>query len=391
MRDIGSNPASTDLREHAPLSHLDELPIHQSNQPLRLVDTTDPRAFERYWFTAQDDDGEFMLVTGMGTYPNLGTVDGYALLIIDGKQINVRAHRPMNQHRAELAVGPLQFKLVEAFREWHLQLGDNAQEFSFDLRWRDTKRAVFGRLDDIPAPPGMPDMRLLLNFCGYETFGAVSGTIRYRDRVLNLSGERTRGSRDHHWGTRDGVGGYELSHVKPFKSHRGEAVGFSHFGQWVEFRDWSIWGSRVLFNIGDAEHPRAMPVKVLDHKLRFDPITKHLLGGIVVNQLHNGEVREVHYEPIGEQCAYLRAGGYDGCNGLGTPEGNLHHGMPVGTLISGETYDLSDPAVRMRIEGFEDRLVRATCNGETTVGILESRNPAIHAMASQNILYSVLD
>ena len=381
---------SSDIHEHAPLSHLDELPIHQSVAPLRLVETTDPRAFERYWFTAQDDSGEFFLVTGIGTYPNVGTVDAYGLIVIDGEQTTVRAHRPMNQHRADLSVGPLSFELVDAFREWHLQLADNELDFTFDLRWRDSKRAVFNRMGDFSVP-GVLDFRLLHNWCGYETFGRISGTIRYRGKVLNVSGERTRGSRDHHWGTRDGVAGYSLDNLKPFKSHKGEPVGFSHFGQWVEFRDWSIWGSHILFNIGDKDHPQAMAVKAIEQKLRFDPVTKHLIGGIVVNQLANGEIREVHYEPVAHQCAYLRTAGYSGCNGLGTPDGDFHHGLPVGELVTGETYDITDPAVCMRIEGFEDRLVRATCNGETTVGILESRNPAIHAMASKNIVYSMLE
>lgn len=381
---------SSDLREHAPLSHLDELPIHQATAPLRLVGTTDPRAFERYWFTAQDDEGEFFVVTGIGVYPNVGTVDAYALIVIDGKQTTVRAHRPMSQHRADLSVGQLRFDLIEAFREWRLQLGDNAQAFTFDLRWRDTKRAVFGRFPEMSVP-GVLDMRLLHDWCGYETFGRISGTIRYRGKVINVRGERTRGSRDHHWGARDGVAGYSLDNVKPFKSHRGEPLSFSHFGQWIEFRDWSIWGPRVLFNIGDEQHPQAMPLKAVEQKLRFDPVTKHLIGGVVVYELANGEVREVHYEPMGHQCAYLRTAGYGGCNGLGTPEGDFHHGVPVGDLVAGETYDVTDPAVCMHIEGFEDRLVRATCNGESTVGILESRNPAIYAMASKNILYSVLD
>ncbi|MFO1468032.1 MAG: hypothetical protein U1F35_16590 [Steroidobacteraceae bacterium] len=72
----------SDLKEHSPLSRFDELPLHQSNEPLRLVATTDPRAFERYWFTAQSDDGEMFIVTGIGTYANIGTVDAFAMIIM---------------------------------------------------------------------------------------------------------------------------------------------------------------------------------------------------------------------------------------------------------------------------------------------------------------------
>lgn len=159
----------------------------------------------------------------------------------------------------------------------------------------------------------------------------------------------------------------------------------------MEFKDWSIWGNRLLYNLGDSAHPGAETIEPVEQRLRFDPETRHLIGGIVVNRLPSGELREVHYEAIGRQCAFMRTGGYTGCNGLGTPGSNLHHGMPAGERVEGETHDLADPAVRMKIEGFENLLVRATCNGETTVGILESRNPALHAMASKGILYTVLD
>jgi hypothetical protein len=379
-----------DLHEHAPLSGLDELPIHQSNEPLRLVAATDPRAFERYWFTAQADDGEFFIVAGIGTYPNLGTVDAYALIVTGDQHTTVRAYRPMSQHREDLSVGPLRFEVVDAFREWRLTLGDNAEAFSFDLRWRDSKRAVFRRFAD-PGAPGILDFRLLHNWCGYETFGRIEGTVSHQGRTIPVRAQTTRGSRDHHWGTRDGVGGMSLGHARPFTSYKGEPVGFSHLGQWVEFKDWSIWDNRVLFNLGDSAHPGALRIEPIEQRLRFDPETRHLIGGVIVNKLPNGERREVHYEAIGRQCAYLRTAGYEGCNGLGTPNGNLHHGMRVGERVEGETYDLREAAVRMRIEGFEDLLVRATCNGETTVGILESRNPAVHAMASRGVLYSMLD
>jgi hypothetical protein len=61
--------------EHSPLSRFDEYPIHQFQEPARVVETTDPRALERYWFSAGHPAGEFFLVTGFGIYPNLDTAD----------------------------------------------------------------------------------------------------------------------------------------------------------------------------------------------------------------------------------------------------------------------------------------------------------------------------
>jgi len=119
--------------------------------------------------------------------------------------------------------------------------------------------------------------------------------------------------------------------------------------------------------------------------LRFDPVTKHLIGAVVTNRLGNGEIREITYEQIGHQVAYLRCGMYSGPGDRGTPEENYHHGMPVGEKVGGETYDLCDPNVRMHIAGFEDHLCRATCDGKTTVGILECRNPAIYEMCRAGV------
>lgn len=377
----------SDLKEHSPLSRFDELPLHQSNEPLRLVATTDPRAFERYWFTAQSDDGEIFIVTGIGAYANVGTVDAFAMIIMKGEQTTVRAHRLMGQDRSDLHAGPFSFELIAPFREWRLKLQDCSLGFSFDLRWCDTKRAVFRRLGEIVAP-GVMDFRLLHNWCGYETFGRISGTVKYRETVLEIDPARTRGSRDHHWGTRDDVGGHALDHSKPFQLD-GQSYGPSHLGQWVEFKDFGIWGDRVLYGLGDPQ-PGATPMEPVEQKLRFDPITRHLIGGVVINRLSTGELLEVHYEQIGLQTAYLRAGMYTGCNGLGTPNGDVHHGMNVGERVDGETFDLKDPKTRIRIAGFEDHLMKATCNGESSVGILECRNPAIYAMASKGIRYSLL-
>lgn len=377
------------LAEHFPLSHYDELPIHQSNEPIRLVATTDPRAFDRYWFTAQDEAGEFFLVTGFGTYPNVGTVDAYALIVIDGRQTTVRARRPMGQDRADLTAGPIRYDLVSAFREWHLTLEDNEQDFTFDLRWHDRKRAVFHRLGDVTAH-GLIDFRLVHNWCGYETYSRIEGEIRYKGRTIKVDASRTQGVRDHHWGTRDHVAGYALDDRMPFTSHRGDPVGFSHLGQWVEFPDWALFGHRVIYNLGDPVHQRASTAQILESRVKFDPVTKHLIGGVVVNKFATGEIREIHYEALGLNCAYLRTGGYSGCNGLGTPGDNIHHGMAVGERVDGDTYDLRDPGVRQHLEGFENLLVRATCNGETGLGILESRNPGLHAMASRGIGYSLM-
>jgi hypothetical protein len=158
------------------------------------------------------------------------------------------------------------------------------------------------------------------------------------------------------------------------EGHRADR--WSHFGQWVEFDDWMIWGRRLLRKIGD-ERPGAGPGIVhTERRLQFDPETLHFIGGVVENHLASGEVKTITYEQIDDKVIYLRNGMYVGPDGTGTPEGNLFHGVEVADgAVGGAVHDLTDPKERVRIAGFDDHLVRATCDGETTVGLVELQNP----------------
>lgn len=377
----------SDLSEYAPLGPADELPIHQSVQPLRMVSSTDPRWFERYWFSAWDDSGEFLLVAGIGQYPNLGRTDAYALLVHEGKQTTVRAWGPLGLDRSLLALGPLEFTVVAPFKEWRLQATTNDQQLTFDLRWRDSKLARYARLppsDDLAPPaPGIFDVRVLNDQGGYRTFGRVQGTIEFEGRTFNLSPEHASGSRDHHWGVRDGVGG--AGHML------GPRDGGSYFGPIAEFKDWAIWGFEVVRSPGHTSRPGASTLKPLEARLRFDPETKHFIWGQGVYRLPDGEVFEITCEQIGSQVAYLRTGGYTGCNGLGTPEEDVHHGSAEGEGVAGETYDITSADVRRHIAGREEHLVQASCNGETVVGMVGCLNPALYEMAAGGVRNMSID
>jgi hypothetical protein len=369
--------------ERSPLSGLDEYPIHQIPEPLRIVSTSDARAYERYWFTAQDPASDVLLVTGFGFYPNMGTADAYAILVHEDQHTAVRAFRLLGDDRSFIRTGPLSAEPVEPFREWHLRLGDNPQGLTFDIRWRDTKRAVFHRIGG----GGMDTShhgRPALATSGYESFGRIEGAVTYQGKTLRLSPSATIGSRDHHWGTRQGVGG--PGHMEPQERR-------SHLGQWVEFPSWSVWGWRCLWNIGDEEHPRATPVVPYSCRMRFDPETHHLIGGVISNRFPDGSVKEITYEQIGNRVAYLRTGMYMGPDQNGTPEENYFHGTYVGDdVVAGETYDLTDSKVRMRIAGFDDHLVIARCDGEETVGLLECCNPVLYEMCRDKVPgFSILE
>ena len=91
--------------EHSPMSGFDEYPIHQIPEPLRILGTSDPRAYERYWFTAADLAQDVLLVIGFGFYPNLGTADAFAILVHEDTHTTVRAHRALEDDRTDIGTG----------------------------------------------------------------------------------------------------------------------------------------------------------------------------------------------------------------------------------------------------------------------------------------------
>ena len=93
--------------EHYPMSGLDEYLVHNHPNPVRVMWTSDIRAYERMWFTCQDRTGDLLVVTGMGIYPNLGTAEAFAIVNLRGRHTTVRAHRQLGLNRMDMAVGPI--------------------------------------------------------------------------------------------------------------------------------------------------------------------------------------------------------------------------------------------------------------------------------------------
>ncbi len=356
--------------EHSPMTGLDEYLIHNYPQPVRVMWTSDPRAYERLWFTVQDRVGDLLVMIGLGFYPNLNTAEAYAIVNHQGKHTTVRAHRSLGDDRFDMRVGPINFEVVEPFKEWRLTLAENEYGISFDIRWLDTKRAMFHRI----APGYITNSRVGGETAGYETFGNQTGWVQVDGQRFELTAAAYLGSRDHHWGVRDGVGG------------RGHAMGGSHAmsGQWVEFADWSVWLNRIFYNLGDAR-PGTGTILARTHRLGFEAGTKLLERGEIDMLLADGQTKTMTFERVGQQVAYLRCGMYGGPNG-GTPVGDIWQGVYVGeNVVSGETYDTNDPAVRARIAGLDDIHARFECDGEVAYGLIEPYETICYDWCSQRI------
>ena len=374
-------PASA---EHAPLSGLDEFLIHNAPYPVRVMWTPDAQAYERVWFTCQDRVGELLVVIGLAFYPNLGTGEAFAIVNVRGTHTTVRAHQMLRNDRMDMTLGPFSFEVLEPFRRWRLRLdsGGPATDhgISFDITWLDTKRPVFRQLGAGVIVGG----RALSPVAGYDGFGRQEGWVDAHGERFELTAATHLGTRDHHWGTRDGVGG------------PGRYMGMQHphSGEWVEFDDFGIWGDHVLYNIGDARKRSATLTKRV-HRMRFEPDTHLLHSGEVDLHFADDSVKTLAFERLGNQIAFLRCGMYGGPNG-GTPDGDLWHGMSVAhgdeVVVHGETLDVNDPEVRRRLAGQDQHHCRVTCDGEVTYGLVEPYDTLCYEVAKAGVMgFSLLD
>jgi hypothetical protein len=276
-----------------------------------------------------------------------------------------------------MRIGPFSFEVEVPFRRWHLKLDENEHALSFDLTWTDTKRPMFRLLGAGTIVNG----RSFGGVAGYDGFGRPEGWVRVEGEDFNLGPETHLGSRDHHWGTRDGVGGPGMY----------TGMQHPHSGEWVEFADIGIWGDHVLFNLDDQRRgSRTLTKRV--HRMRFEPETNLLVSGEVDLHFSSGEVRTMTFERLGNQIAFLRCGMYGGPNG-GTPDDDIWHGMYVGDdVISGETYDANDPEVRIKLRGLDQHQCKVVLDGEVTYGLVEPYDTLCYEIAKAGVMgFSLLE
>ncbi len=350
------------FEEQFPLAPIDDYMIHQTPDPIRVMWSSDPRTYERYWVVCHDNAGDLVMAMGGSFYPSLDTAEAYAIVNFKGQHTSVRAFRRLGADRMNLHIGPIKPTIIQGMRRWRFVLEENEWGISYDLSWHDTKRQIFrepaGRVAG-----GFPRGRRSDVTTGFEGFGVVEGWVNVGDHRIELTRETCRGTRDRHWGIGRNVGGpaHQLGPKMP--------AGMSG-NNFVEFEDFSIWGDRVFYNFGDPRPGMGRIVKT-ERRLKFEPDTHIFLEGIIDYTLDTGEVKQLHYRRLGYQTAYMRCGMYGG-----TPDKDIHPGMYVGdNVVEGDTYDVTRPEVRTYLAGLDEHQCAVTCEGETTTGIFQPIDP----------------
>lgn len=349
-----------------PLSPLDDHLIHQTPEPIRIVWTTDIRTYDRHWMVAHSLPNDLAISTGGSFYPNLNMAEGYAIVNLAGTHTAVRATRSLGADRSDLTIGPLRPSIIRGLREWRFQLDENDYGIRFDLSWYDTTRQVLR--DPHAGPPGMgqPPGRHRDQNAGFECFGELEGWVEANGERFELTRSTCKGTRDRHWGFRNGIGGpSQLFGARPPRGGNGL--------QFVNFGDWAIWGDRIFYPLGSKK--KAEEIVHTERHLSFETDFPLFHSGTVINVLASGERKTLHYERVGNLTAFLRAGFYGGPNG-GAPGSDRWQGeLPADRPLEGESIDVSTAAGKSSLSGLNSHVCSVTCDGQTASGVFQTYDP----------------
>ena len=352
------------------LTDLDDTLLHQAPLPFEFVSTSDHRFYDRYWFEAFAPDGSAGMLVGMGRYPNMNVLDGFVAAQRDGRQYNVRFSRALRPAFAETKVGNLAVSLIEPLRVLRLTLEAGEHPLSCDLTWT-------GSL-----PPRLEDHgfsrfqgRVVSDMYRFAQVGAVDGT-------LSIEGREHRvvdwfGARDHSWGVRPGVGGFEPVTGEPQGGAGGRlflwlAFRIDEFGGYFQLhedhrgRRQSLDGALVWPADGGGAELRVVDA---EHELTFHEGTRAFSHARVTLTTEDEQRWEIEAEPVLTAWAYKGTGygtGYDDEKGLGAYRGEY--------VEESDVYDVSHPEIVRNLQGEQipsghrEQPVRLTINGKPGYG-----------------------
>lgn len=315
------------------LTNLDESLLHQASLPFSATTTTDHRFYDRCWVAAYDPQGGTALNMGLGVYKNMNVADGFVCCVRDRRQRNVRVSRQLRPAIDDHCVGPLRYEVIEPYRGLRVQL-EQAGGLACSLEWQ-------ARFPPMEEGRTVSDVngRTAIDVMRYDQVGRVDGWIQIGDERVVV--EDWFGARDHSWGVRGGVGGYE-----PTTGPSPLAAGF--LVMWLLFSTDDVAGYTQLMRDGtgaitfldgilrssDGRDDRR--IVEVDHEIEFPRDSRCYRRAALRLVDDAGERHTVECERLTEPIV-MRGAGYDGGffdgRGLG-----VHRGIE---LIEHDEYDLS--------------------------------------------------
>jgi hypothetical protein len=355
------------------LSPFDDYPMHQVIAPLRQPGTTDRNFYDRYYFNVHNCTEEFVMVMGLGCYPNRGVMDGFVAVRHEGMHYVVRASRALGVDRADVSVGPLSVEVVEGLKVLRLRCAEGAGDIAFDLTWTGAIPAHAEPRHDM-----VRDGRTIMDMSRFIQAGTWSGRITVSGRTFDIDPETWWGVRDRSWGVRpigepDG-GGIDAA---------GPPAGYMWNWAPMQFADKTIIFAAQEDSAGQRSHdqavlvhsdPSAPPIQLgsARHLWEFVPGTRRLAGGSLSFPDSPVEINRITVEPLVPMLLGLGTG----YGGEVAPQAGLsewRHGMYQGDLkVEAPKWTLAELPPAALLNVVTDHIARFTTNtGETGYGMVE--------------------
>lgn len=339
------------------LTALDESLLHQLPLPFSQAGTSDHRFFDRVIIGCFHPEGELAFVAGMGVYKNMNVIDGFVFAQVGSeKQHNIRFSKALHpiQHPNGSQIGPLRIDPLRPLESFRLVMERGEFDIAVDIEFTNVLPA---RLEN-PHIARL-DGRLSNDYLRFHQLGQATGWAEVAGKRFDI--EQWFSWRDHSWGTRPNVGGFEpFTGTKtgsglPSASRSGSASTMvCHVGFWngrqgggVQFIE-NGEGRRLYTDgvVGIAGENEETAVAKLDHDIRFYPGTRIVDKMELDITLVTGERWEVQLDTLARPFVY-RGGGYN--SGYLDAKG---HGVfrSHDLLIERDLYDVSD----IELVGFEN-------------------------------------
>ena len=352
----------------AVLHPMDDLPLHQTPEPLAHVGTGDRNAYDRYFFNGYTADGSLFFAAALGVYPNREVVDAAFSVVRDGVQTSVHASGRLDPGR-RTAVGPVEVEVLEPMRRLRVVVGPNEAGIEADVTFAARTEAL-----EEPRFTVHRGTRVVMDYTRLTQLGSWSGRVAVGADAVVLDPGAVLGTRDRSWGIRS-VGERE-----------GGAPGRSpqFFWLWAPLN----LGDRCLHldfqedAAGRRAHANGDVLPVLDgpdapvvldvpageraadvaHEISWRPGTRRAEGARLTLRPHRGDPVVAELEPILDFQML----------GLGYLHPEWGHGMWKGeSAVGAERWRLDelDPLAPQHLH--VQQLVRVQVGGEVGTGVLE--------------------
>jgi hypothetical protein len=277
------------------LTPADDLPLHQTSQPLAVPASGDLDHYDRYFFNGYTADGSLYFAAALGVYPNRKVIDAAWSVVRDGSQLSVLASGRCPLDRRHTAVGPITVEVVEPMRTLRLAVDAPDHGLAADV--------VFWARTEAVAEPHFQRMdgtRTVFDYTRFTQWGAWDGWVDVDGVQVACRPDAVLGSRDRSWGTRP-VGERAPGAPGPAPQFAwlwapvnfGEVCTHFDVNEEADGRRWHEFGAIVPVGSGPADVARAV-----DYRLEWRPGTRRMASFEVDLVPWDGAPATVRLEPI---------------------------------------------------------------------------------------------